>query len=162
MNLEESRRKKIVEFQAALEQGPCLSDDQVDKVLPVKHYFANGQYAREMAIPRGVILVGKIHKHEHLNFITKGEVSFLSEFEPMRIKAPYTFASPAGTKRIIFAHEDTLWTTIHNTEKTDLDEIEKEVIAESYLEIGMDEPMPETEMIEAIKKALEGGLKCLG
>lgn len=42
--------------------------------------------------------------------------------------------SEAGTKRAVHAHTDTIWTTIHLTDKTDLAEIEKELIAETYEE----------------------------
>lgn len=97
-----------------------------------KHHFAKGLYAREIFIPKGTLLTGKIHKHEHLNIVSKGDISVLTEAGPQRIKAPFTIVSMPGTKRVGYAHEDTVWTTIHATEETDLEKIEAELIAESY------------------------------
>lgn len=97
-----------------------------------RHYFAKGLYAREIFIPKGTLLTGKIHKHEHLNIISKGEISVLTESGPQRIKAPCTIVSLPGTKRVGYAHEDTVWTTIHATTETEIDKIEAELIAESY------------------------------
>ena len=100
--------------------------------LPVNHHFAKGQYARELFIPKGVCLIGKIHKCEHLNIISKGDITVLTETGMKRIIAPYTFVSRPGTKRVGLAHADTVWVTIHATEETDLEKIEEEVIAASY------------------------------
>jgi len=68
-----------------------------------------------------------------------GEMEVLVGDEVKRIKAPFVVVSPPGTKRIARALEDTTWLTIHGTEKTDLDLIEKEFIAQDeqdYLEFS--------------------------
>lgn len=100
--------------------------------LPVRHHFSKGVYARELFIPKGVVLTGKIHKHENLNIISAGDISVLTEEGVKRIRAPHTLVSPAGTKRVGYAHEDTVWTTIHGTDERDLDKIEGLFIAASY------------------------------
>lgn len=43
-------------------------------------------------------------------------------------KAPMVLKSMPGTKRIGYFHEDSSWMTVHPTNQTDVDEIEKEVI----------------------------------
>jgi hypothetical protein len=43
--------------------------------------------------------------------------------------APYTFVSEVGTKRVVHALEETIWTTVHVTDETDLEKIEDYVIA---------------------------------
>jgi len=96
------------------------------------HYFAKGLYAREIRIPKGTLLTGKIHKHEHLNIISQGEISVLTEHGPQRIKAPCTIVSQPGTKRVGYAHEDTVWTTIHATDETDVEKIDDELVVETY------------------------------
>lgn len=101
----------------------------------LRHIFAPGSYAREMTIPKGTLIIGKIHKHAHLNIISKGKVRVATEFGPMFFEAPYTFVSEVGTKRAVYALEDTVWTTIHVTEETDLEKIEDYVIAKSYDEL---------------------------
>lgn len=99
--------------------------------LPVKHHFSQGVYARELFIPKGTLLTGKIHKYAQLNILSQGELSVLTEDGIVRVKAPFTVVSPPGTKRIAFAHEDSVWTTIHGTDETDLDKIEAHYIAET-------------------------------
>jgi quercetin dioxygenase-like cupin family protein len=102
---------------------------------PLKHSFVDGAYVREITMPKGEIVVSKIHKMTHPYFILKGEVSVLTENGVVRIKAPFSGITPAGTKRILYCHEETVWTTVHVTKETDLDKIEDEVIAKSFDEI---------------------------
>ena len=106
-----------------------LKHEQLE--LPVKHHFSQGVYARELFIPKGTLLTGKIHKYAQLNILSQGELSVLTEDGIVRVRAPFTVVSPPGTKRIAFAHEDSVWTTIHGTNETDLDKIEAHCIAET-------------------------------
>ena len=99
---------------------------------PVQHHFAPSIYAREMFIPQGCTIVGKIHKHSHINVISKGIIDVATEHGTIRYEAPITFVSEPLIKRVVHAVIDTIWTTIHATESTDLKEIERETIAESY------------------------------
>lgn len=104
----------------------------VDSECPLTHYFAPGLYAREIFLPAGVLVVGKIHRHAHVNTISKGRVVVATEFGTTELVAPCTFVSQPGTKRVVLAHEDTIWTTYHPTEETDLDRIEDYVIAPTF------------------------------
>lgn len=114
---------------------------------PVRHIFAPGVYAREIAIPKGSLVVGKIHRHRHVNIISKGTALVVTEFGSERLSAPCSFVSEVGTKRAVYAEEDIVWTTIHPTEETDLGKIEEIVIAESY--DALDAP-PKTELLEGV------------
>lgn len=100
--------------------------------IPVKHYFSHGVYAREIIIPKGTVVLGKIHKYSQLNICSKGDHSVLTENGVIRVQAPFTIVSPPGTQRIGYAHEETVWTTIHGTELTDVDKIEEHFIAQTY------------------------------
>jgi hypothetical protein len=109
----------------------CEEGDQHD--CPLKHSYADGVYVREIFIPKNKVLVGKIHKHSHPNFLMKGKVTVITESGGREtLEAPLSMISPAGTKRVVWAHEDTVWITVHVTDKTDVDEIEQEVIVPSY------------------------------
>jgi hypothetical protein len=55
-------RGRIVQLEAVMKELP---EDQKLHIEP-KHYFAPGIYMREMTMPKGSIVVGKIHKTEHL------------------------------------------------------------------------------------------------
>lgn len=113
----------------------------------VKHYFSPKDekygcctYAREMLIPKGTLIIGKIHRHQHLNIISKGKVVVYTEFGEKHLEAPITFVSEIGLKRSVYALEDTLWTTIHLTEfvgEENLGKIEEEVISPDYEEMGL-------------------------
>jgi len=50
----------------------------------------------------------------------------LTEDGIKEVEAPFTVVSPAGTKRIAYAHTDCVWTTILNTNLNNPEQIEKE------------------------------------
>ncbi len=126
-------RREVLDLQHFIQTRNDRLDP--DKDCPVKHIFAPGVYAREMNLPKGLFLIGKIHKHAHLNFISKGKLRVLSESGPVELTAPCTFVSEVGTKRIVYAVEDSVWTTVHVTDETDLEKIEDYVIAKNYDEL---------------------------
>ena len=141
-------RQDIVTIQDGIQK--LIADGVVESTLEdctLKHYFTPKDeeygcctYAREMMIPKGTLIIGKIHKHQHLNFITKGKVKVFTEFGEKYLEAPCTFISEVGLKRAVYAEEDTLWTTVHLTKFTNeenLDKIEEEVIAPNYNDIGL-------------------------
>jgi hypothetical protein len=110
---------------------------QID-IEPV-HWFADGIYAREITILAGTLLTGKMHRTQHLNIISKGSITVWSaEHGAKRIDAPCTFVASPGTRRVGFAHEDTVWTTVHATTETDLDKLEVELIEPRVRRIGGD------------------------
>lgn len=126
-NVEIPLRDKVNAMEAIMRTMP-----QVD--LPVKHHFSQGVYGRELFIPKGVTLTGKIHKYSQLNILVCGELSVLTEDGIKRVKPPFIVVSPPGTKRIAYAHEDSIWLTVHGTEETDLEKIEDKFIAQNEQE----------------------------
>lgn len=103
--------------------------DQIE--IPVRHIFGGGIYCREIRIPAGVLLTGKIHKYEHVNIMSAGEMSVLTETGILRVRAPFATVSKPGIKRVAYVHEAAVWTTVHRTDLTDPDEIEEHFIAQS-------------------------------
>ena len=83
--------------------------------IQTTHHFAKGLYAREIFIPAGALLTGKVHKCEHLNIVSKGRIQVWTEDGMKEVCAPFTLVSRPGTKRVGLAIEDTVWTTIHST-----------------------------------------------
>jgi len=114
-------------------ESEVMELDQVD--IPIKHYFANGFYAREMSMPADAVVVGKIHKSEHLCVVSQGEIEIVSEEKKERVKAPYTYVSKPGAKRALYAFSDVVWTTIHMTDEKDIEQLERDLIAESYQQL---------------------------
>lgn len=126
----DSMRDKVNQAEAVMKALP-----QVE--MPVTHHFAEGVYGRELFIPKDTVLTGKIHKYSQLNVLVKGDISVLTEQGVKRVQPPFIVVSPAGTKRIAYAHEDTIWLTVHGTKETDIDKIENLFIAQNdaeYLE----------------------------
>lgn len=121
-------RNDVHQFENLMKQ----SDEQIE--LPLKHHFSEGLYARELFIPAGTIVVGKIHKYENLNIMVAGEMDVLVGDKIQRVCAPFIVVSPPGTKRIAKAITDVIWLTVHATEETDLNKIENKFIAQSELE----------------------------
>lgn len=105
------------------------------EVCPLTHRFAKGLYIRQITMPAGMLFVTKIHKHSHAAFIMSGEVTLLEEEGHKRVSAPASFITKEGTKRIVFTHQDTVWITVHATDKTDLKDVEEEIIAKDFVEV---------------------------
>ena len=141
-------REEILNVQAQM-QGMIVDGvaESVADQCTLTHYFTPKDeeygcctYAREIKLPKGSLVIGKIHRHQHLNFITQGKVIVYTEFGLKHLKAPCTFVSEVGLKRAVYAVEDTLWTTVHLTKfnsEEELSKIEDEVIAPSYEDLGL-------------------------
>lgn len=97
------------------------------QIEPV-HYFADGLYGREITIPAGTVLTGKIHKAAHLNFLMRGEITVWTEQGMRRLVGPQVIVSQPGAKRVGLAHTDTVWITVHASKETELDKLEAELI----------------------------------
>lgn len=104
--------------------------------LDLKHTFMNGVYVRELFIPKGTLLVGKIHKQECVNIVSKGDISVATESGTARVKAGYSVVSPAGIQKIGYAHEDTVFINIFRTDETDPEKVEDVIAWDSYEAAG--------------------------
>lgn len=121
-------RAKILQLEGMMKE--CSEQILIEPV----HYFADGLYAREITIPKGTLLTGKIHLFEHINIISKGDISVMTESGLKRIKAPATIISRPGIKRIGYAHSTTVWTTIHACNAKDEDEAEALLVVDTFEE----------------------------
>ena len=137
-------RAKVKQFEQALKQE-CV-DTKQENNLPslqgyeegfVKHDFADGQYIRTITMPEGLVISTKIHKQNHPFFVMKGECSVYSEIGMQKIKAPFHGITEAGTKRLLYIHEECVWITVHCTDKLTLAEVEEECIAKDFEEVGV-------------------------
>lgn len=96
---------------------------------PLKHYFAPGVYIREIHMPAGAYVIGKIHKTEHFNIIQKGRLSLVNEDgTSTELCGPLTFVSGAGVQKAMYIHEDTVWSTVHITDERDMEALEHQII----------------------------------
>ena len=96
--------------------------------LPTEHYFSGGMYCRKLWRPAGTLIVGKVHKKDHFFVCAAGEIIAWSEKGMVTLKAGDIIESKAGTKRVTLAVQDSIGMTVHKTDKTNLEEIEAELI----------------------------------
>jgi hypothetical protein len=126
-------REKIVQLETNMrtfKQENGIPDPE----CPLTHTFAPGTYVRTIFVPKNTLIVTKIHKYAHVTILIKGAVLVATEEGLKTLEAPLIMTTKAGTKRAIYCKTDVLWSTVHATDKTDLDEIEDELIAKSYAE----------------------------
>ena len=114
-------REEIQRLQNEMVKLPQIEVD-------TEHYFNGGMYCRKMFWRAGTLIVGKIHKSDHFFMCTSGEIIAWSEKGMITLKAGDVVESKAGTKRVTLAVKDSIGVTVHKTDKTDLDEIEAELI----------------------------------
>ena len=145
----EQFRRGIMQVQENIKNhANGLNGEALQKANPLKHSFADGCYIREIFNPKGELLVTKIHKVSHPFFLLQGDMTILMEDGIKRIKAPHYGITPAGTKRIIYCHEDCIFVTVHATKLKDIKAIEEEVIAKDFDEFDKEE-------IEKFKRKVE-------
>jgi len=156
-------RKMAFGFEEALKErdGAFVGDSPI---CPLKHSFSPGIYVREIFIPKGTMLTGKIHKHKHPNFLMSGKVMVITEGAGVEeLEGPISIMSPPGTKRALKALTDLTWITVHHnpTDTEDLEEIEREVIAatyEDYDRLTLRQGQKNTSLFSRIINKLKGGL----
>lgn len=132
--LTEFSREKILALQGELSKLPQLTEAQ----RPVKHIFAPGLYLREIFMPAGSCVVGKIHKADHAVFFL-GDATVYSNEGTHRITGCETFISKAGVKRALYMHADTWFTTVHHnpTNETDPDALMKLFVVDEYEQLEL-------------------------
>lgn len=121
-------------------EGICTSGweklDQIEEALskgeqtklPLRHIFTPGLYTRECFIPQGTVATTRIHLREHPFVVLKGTASvWSSEHGWHKVTGPFLGVTNAGTRRLIYAHDDVVWLTFHVSEKTDPDDIAREI-----------------------------------
>lgn len=114
-------------------ENPIVTNSEL---IPIKHYFMDGVYVREMTMRKGIAVVGAIHKHLHMCFLLTGRITVVNEEETIDHIAPCFIVSTPGIKRVLYAHEDSIWFNTHknpsNTE--DVKQLERDIVAISYEE----------------------------
>lgn len=127
----EVARSKIIALEEAMKELDGY-DDGGHEICRIRHYHAPGLYAREMWMPADCLITGKIHLTEHICILSKGKVTVVNGEDRVTYEAPATIVCPIGSKRAIYAHEESVWTNFHATELDDPEEIEAQIVTESF------------------------------
>lgn len=136
----EEHYAKIDRAEVAMSQLPQIE-------CPLVHVFTPGLYTRELTVPAGTFFTSKIHLTEHPFIVSKGTISVWVNGQVEFITAPFLGVTFPGTRRVFYTHEETVWTTFHPTDLTDVDEIEAQIIFKHDEHLKL----PATELIEGGK-----------
>ena len=99
-------RHRIETYEERLKREP-----QVE--IPVTQYFCNGVYLREITIPAGTLLTGKIPTDERLNIVLSGSCEVVTQDGVKIVEGPAVFKSPPGGKRAGRCLTECTWLTAH-------------------------------------------------
>lgn len=139
--------------------------DQIDRLqaemvkmpqakLQTEHFFSPGMYCRRVFRPAGTLIVGKVHKAPHFFLCAMGEIIAWTESGMKKLRPGDVVECQPGTKRVTLAVTDAIGITIHKTDKTDLDEIETELIEPD--DLALFDSSNKLKQIVGQMKALEG------
>lgn len=102
---------------------------EVDEI-PITHEFADQIYIRKMIMQPQQMVLGAVHKQEHLWFLLKGKVTIKESGETLDHIAPcYTISKP-GAQRVIYAHEESVFINVHKNPDNikNIKELEKQIV----------------------------------
>jgi hypothetical protein len=109
-----------------------LTLEQVD--CPITHYHIEGVYVRSMFIPAGTVLTGAIHNKENISILAQGSIRVTNGTESVLISAPHIMVDKPGIKRLGVSETDVTFINVLRTDLTDIDELEKELVSQSFEE----------------------------
>jgi len=74
--------------------------------IPIVELKTPTLYYREMQMPAGSIVTGKIYKRDHLCVLLKGTVKIWRDSGTFTMEAPVTFEGYIGARRLFYAETD--------------------------------------------------------
>ena len=106
------------------------------KNFPLKHTFADGVYVRQMDMKADSLVVGAIHNHLHVWFLLTGHLAVSTEDAIEEFIAPCYVVADPGSKRVIYAMEDSIFVNIHKNPDNikDIEKLEKEIVSLTFEE----------------------------
>jgi hypothetical protein len=117
-----------------------IEDSRIAKgnsdMFPLKHSFSEGVYIREMFMPKGGLVVGKLYKISHTWFLLSGELEVATDEGGEYYIGPCYVNAPEGTKRVLYAVTDIVFVNVYpNPDNiTDIDKLEDMLTCTSYKE----------------------------
>tara|TARA_B100001093_G_scaffold510153_1_gene575489 strand:- start:10 stop:558 length:549 start_codon:yes stop_codon:yes gene_type:complete len=137
-------QNKIKQFEKAVTKHCLENNDQEfnsqitgEAEGAITHNFADGQYIRTAVAPKHSLVSTKIHAKNHPFFLMKGDISIFGEDGVKRIQAPFHAITEAGTKRILYVHEECIFITVHRTDCLNIDDIVNEVTVDDFSKLKL-------------------------
>lgn len=91
----------------------------------LKEYYSAGMYCREITIPEGALITGRIYKFDHLEVMISGDITIYSADGNVNHYSGHNIIeAKAGKRQAGLAHSDTIWMTVNQVpENIKLDEM---------------------------------------
>ena len=131
--------KEFIDKVEMLENAMLASNDpRIAKgntdMFPLKHSFSEGVYIREMFMPQGGLVIGKLYKISHTWFLLSGELEVATDEGVDYYIAPCYVNAPEGTKRVLRAITDVVFVNVYpNPDNiTNIDTLEDMLTCSSY------------------------------
>ncbi len=131
--------KDFINKVETLENAMLASDDvRIAKgnsdMFPLKHSFSEGVYIREMFMPQGGLVIGKLYKISHTWFLLSGSLEVATDEGSEYYIGPCYVNAPEGTKRVLHAVSDVIFVNVYpNPDNiTDTDRLEEILTCSSY------------------------------
>jgi len=104
---------------------------QHHEAFKLKHSFADQIYVRQMNMQKDSLVIGAIHNHLHVWFLLTGNLTIATKSGVEDYIAPCYVVSQPGSKRAIYANEDSIFVNIHKnpTNTKDIEKLEKEIVS---------------------------------
>jgi len=133
--------KDFINKVETLENAMLASDDvRIAKgnsdMFPLKHSFSEGVYIREMFMPKGGLVIGKLYKISHTWFLLSGELEVATDEGNEYYIGPCYVNAPEGTKRVLHAVSDVIFVKVYTNPENiiDTDKLEEILTCSSYKE----------------------------
>ena len=123
--------KEFIDKVENLQEAMLNSDSELiakgnSDMFPLKHTFAEGIYVREMFIQESGLVIGRVHKNDHIWFLLSGELAIATDNGVEYYTGPCYIKSSAGTKRVLNAITDSIFVNVYPnpTNNTNIEELE--------------------------------------
>jgi len=99
---------------------------EAKNLVEFTHNFTDGLYLRGMKMFKDTSLISLIHKRDHVWFLLTGSITVVTNGIAEHYVAPYIGFSKSGTRRAIYAHEESIFQNVFKNPLglIDLDELE--------------------------------------
>jgi hypothetical protein len=93
---------------------------------PLQHSFEDGNYIRSIAIPKGTLFVGRIHRLGHVVELLTGSVIHVREHCRRLVHAPFSMTTSPGDQVCALTLTDITARTVHPAGGcSDIEELER-------------------------------------
>lgn len=115
---------RIVQLEEAGKKLPQADLRLVDR-------FVGALYVRQIIIPAGVMITSRVYKRTYVDIMISGNITITDTNGTYDLKGYNVLEGTAGRKRVGFAHEDTIWLTVHDCVDIKTDDPESDISFET-------------------------------